>query len=90
MSQPSVPKVSTCVDCATLIIGDRLRCPACHDRYAFSLVASSHDDVDATTPRLREMNADLVPSVLVRWIVVAEILSVLVLGIVIATRGCLP
>lgn len=26
-------KVSACVDCATSIIGDRLRCPACHEQY---------------------------------------------------------
>jgi len=27
-------KVSACVDCATSIIGDHLRCPACHDQHS--------------------------------------------------------
>ena len=26
-------KVSACVDCATPIIGDRLRCPTCHEQH---------------------------------------------------------
>jgi RNA polymerase subunit RPABC4/transcription elongation factor Spt4 len=29
-----IPKVSSCVDCATPIIGDRQRCPACRYRHA--------------------------------------------------------
>lgn len=32
MSTSGAPKVSYCVDCTTAIIGDFLRCPACHDR----------------------------------------------------------
>lgn len=33
----AVPKISSCVDCATPIIGARARCPACHDRHAAAL-----------------------------------------------------
>lgn len=29
----TAPKISSCVDCATPIIGIRPRCPACADRY---------------------------------------------------------
>jgi len=41
-------KISSCVDCATPIIGERLRCPACHDRHAADLA-----DEDTTLPRER-------------------------------------
>lgn len=50
----STPKVSSCVDCGTTIIGERLRCPACHDTHAVCVVAAHSPDVpdavtDATT-----------------------------------------
>ena len=31
-------KVSTCLDCATPIIGERLRCAVCHDQHAVNLL----------------------------------------------------
>ena len=40
MTRISTPKVSSCVDCTTSIIGDRLRCPACHDQHAAKLARS--------------------------------------------------
>jgi uncharacterized membrane protein YdfJ with MMPL/SSD domain len=38
------------VDCGTPIIGERLRCPACHDRHAVGFLAG---DEDVTLPRKR-------------------------------------
>ena len=37
----SATKVSSCVECATPIIGERLRCPACHEQHASAVVAAS-------------------------------------------------
>ncbi len=34
-------KTSACVDCATPIIGDQLRCPACHADHAAAQASSS-------------------------------------------------
>lgn len=49
-----VAKISSCVDCATTIIGDRLRCPACHNQHTASLLASGEDAAlprDRVTPK---------------------------------------
>jgi len=34
-------RTSACVDCETPIIGDRLRCPACHEDHAKSMSKAS-------------------------------------------------
>jgi hypothetical protein len=84
-------KISTCVDCATTIIGECLRCPACHDRHAAELVATVMDD-DVTAPRDRhdEASGDLLPGFLVRWVVVLEVVAIVALGLILGARACLP
>jgi len=79
-------KSSTCIDCPTMIIGERLRCPACHQRHAVTLVGSLGDD-DATTRRPRA-ESDASVSLLARWAVVLEVIVAVVLGLVLAVKGC--
>jgi hypothetical protein len=74
-------KVSACINCDTTIIGDRLRCPACHDLHARSFV---FEDGDVE-------NEVAVPStfkILLTWLVAAEMLAAIVAGVVLAMRGC--
>lgn len=80
-------KISSCVDCETPIIGDRLRCPACHDLYA-AQVSASEDDV--TAPRHRGADGDLMPTFLMRWIVAAEVIAIVGLALVLMIKGCVP
>jgi hypothetical protein len=84
----SAPKVSSCVDCATPIIGDQPRCPACHDQHADDLLAGEVvGDDEATTPRDR---TDLVSTwqSLVAWLIAALIVGTTALGLALAGRGC--
>ena len=74
-------KTSACVDCATPIIGDRLRCPACHADHAARIATSM---LPAPEPR-RSFGR-----MLLTWVVGVEILAVVVCGLVLATRGCAP
>ena len=71
-------KVSACIDCATSIIGERLRCPACHDRHARAIV----DEVIA------EPRKASVLQILLGWLVAAEMIAAVVVGIAIVLRGC--
>jgi hypothetical protein len=80
-------KISTCVDCPTTIIGECLRCPACHDRHATSLAAIPLGDDDVTAPRPRHRRQE-VPGFLARSFVVIELLGILTLGLILAVRGC--
>ncbi len=76
-------QTSTCVDCGTTIIGERLRCPACHDQLAALLAATNGPEVSAR-PR---------PSFgrsLLAVTVVAEALIMIACGLVLAFRGCAP
>jgi hypothetical protein len=66
---------SACVDCATPIIGTRARCPVCRQQ---------HDD--ATRSRPQEADAGF----LVRWMVVIEVFVIVVLGVIVGARACLP
>jgi hypothetical protein len=75
-------KVSTCVDCTTTILGEALRCPACHDKHAH-LIA---DDA-ITVPRSRVTSRGW-PHVLLTWLVGMEIVASIIAGIILATRGC--
>ena len=84
MSAP-MPKVSACVDCATPIIGDQARCPACHARHVADL---AEDGGDATVPRPRVGTEDVVPSALARWVVTIEVVGAVVLGLILVVRGC--
>ena len=94
-------KISSCVDCGTPIIGDRLRCPACHDFHAARMVASHQDDAtdddatdDAVTaPRSRQRvhvvnRRSSPPGSLVRWVVAVEALGIVVLALVLLVKGC--
>ena len=81
-------KVSSCVDCATPIIGDRPRCAGCHQRHA-ALVAIPLGDDDMTTPRPRLTDGDTMPDFLARWVVGLELIVIVVLGLILAVRGCL-
>ena len=97
-------KVSTCIDCTTTIIGERLRCPACHARHADVLAATPlkdedrrtrvtapapADDDDMTVPRPRVIDGDGASGRLARWIVVLELCCVVTLGLILGVRGCL-
>lgn len=75
-------RISACVDCATPIIGERLRCPACHRVHAVVLGESS-----IGTPSAR---SDVAVSLLARWVVAAEMICIVVLGLALAVRGCTP
>lgn len=84
-------KVSSCVDCATPIIGERLRCPACHDFHAARMAASQQDDAtdDAVTaPRSRQRAHVANRHSSVRWLAVIEVLAIVGLAIVILVKGC--
>lgn len=72
-------RTSTCVDCATPIIGDRLRCPACR---ADHTAASERVSMATTRPSLWR--------VLLAWVVLIEVLAAVVFGMVLAARGCTP
>lgn len=75
--------VSACVDCALPIIGERLRCPACHDEHARSFVFEDDDDADKII--------SVPPStfkILLTWLVAAEAIAAVVAGCVLAVRGC--
>ena len=78
-------KISSCVDCATTIIGERLRCPACHERHAEKLLSG---DDDVTLPRKRSARSPSVREVLAAWLGTWLILGVLVGLLVIAKRSC--
>lgn len=72
-----VVRISACVDCATPIIGERLRCPACHQQHATVLV-------DVPVRDRARSGLDL----LARWVLAGETLCAVALGIAIAVRGC--
>lgn len=74
-------RTSTCVDCGTTIIGERLRCPACHDRIADTIAASDGPEVLTATPRSFGW-------ILLASAVVIEALFMIGCGIVLAVRGC--
>lgn len=74
-------KISSCVDCATTIIGDRLRCPACHDQHTTG-------DEDATVPRSRASREASVGEALAAWLVASLIVTVVVVLMVSAGRSC--
>lgn len=76
------PPVSTCVDCRTPIIGERLRCPACHDAHAEMFDVDV--DVDVVAPQ-REGSA---LQILLSWMVAAEVIAAILFGVVITVRGC--
>ena len=78
-------KFSSCVDCATPIIGERLRCPACHDRHAGNLLSG---DEDVTLPRRRSARSPSAREALAAWLGAAFIIVVVAIFLVIAGRSC--
>lgn len=87
-------KVSACVDCGTTVIGERPRCPACHDRHAAVMAddivtaPQTRLDVEITTPRprFRRITRGLLPA---GWIVGAEVIAIVALVAVLLAKGCL-
>lgn len=70
-------KISACVDCATTIIGERLRCPACHDQHAAGLAKT----------RVIVANVSSRGSLAV-WAIFIEVAVMVALGIALAGRAC--
>jgi len=82
------PKTSSCVDCTTTIIGERLRCPACHDRHVASLLSG---DEDVTLPRKRSAKSPADRESIFAWLGAALIIVIaaaLLVLMVLAERGC--
>lgn len=77
-----VAKISSCVDCTTTIIGERLRCPACYDQHTASLLAS---DEDVTLPRDRSRRKSSI------WPMfgAVQIAIIVVILVILAAKGCL-
>ena len=67
------PKVSACVDCSTMIIGDLLRCGACNEHHV---------------RRVAVRTAETLPRAMARWLVTIELLVIVTLGLIFAVRGC--
>ena len=85
----SATKVSSCVDCGTPIIGERLRCPACHDQHAATLVSPDAGDEDVTLPRDRTPTPKSpVREALIAWLGTVLIIALGVVLVLIAQRGC--
>jgi len=83
---PVITKVASCVDCATTLIGERLRCPACHDRHAVGLLSG---DEDMTLPRDRVSRPLSIWNRMFAWFLIAQLATIVVLLLVLAGRGCL-
>lgn len=83
----AIVKTSACVDCATPIIGEQLRCPACHDRHAVGFLADVGDE-DMTTPRDRAPEMMSTWQSLVAWLGAALIVAAIVVFLMFAGRGC--
>lgn len=81
-------KVSACVDCATPIIGERLRCPACHDAHVAQLSSSAIGDEDVTLPRGRQRKMSSARDALVAWLGACLIVTVVAVLLVAAGRSC--
>jgi RNA polymerase subunit RPABC4/transcription elongation factor Spt4 len=81
----TAPKISSCVDCATTIIGERLRCPACHDRHAASLLSGEED---VTLPRRRTAKSSSVREVVFAWLGAVLIIVIAAALLVLAGRSC--
>ena len=78
----STVKTSACVDCATPIIGDRLRCPACHADHAVTIASAPLSAPDADRPSFGRG--------LLTLVVFFEVLAVVACGLWLATKGCAP
>jgi hypothetical protein len=79
-------KFSSCVDCATPIIGEQLRCPACHDRHSKQLLLAGDEDV--TLPRDRSRQQLSMGQALLAWFVLVQVLAVVVIVLIFVGRAC--
>ena len=73
-------RTSACVDCATPIIGDRLRCPACHEDHAATIAQAPMTAPAASRESFWQ--------ILLSCVVITVILALIVCTLVLATRGC--
>lgn len=81
-------KISSCVDCGLTLLGERLRCPACHAQHATALATrevSLEEDVTVPRPRVREASA---AGLLVRLTLLLELLCVVVFSLALCVKGC--
>lgn len=82
-------KVSSCVDCKTPIIGERLRCPACHDLHASQLSAvSAVNDEDVTLRRDRLRRSPSTRDSLIAWLGAVLIVLVTAVLLLMLARSC--
>lgn len=88
-------KVSRCVGCGTPIIGERLRCPACHDEHAATIAVASDSlssgilgENDATLPRQLSRRASSVREAVVAWIGACLIVLLAAIVLIAAARSC--
>ena len=104
-SMTEAPKIASCVDCGLTLIGERLRCPACHALHASALTSSPRlavgtmvvdvEDEAITAPRPRsvlpvdEADGGMSRS-MAHWVVVLEVFFIMVLGAILGGRACMP
>lgn len=87
-------KVSSCVECQTPIIGERLRCAACHERHAAEFLDASEisvvttSDEDATLPRRRSRREPSLRDAFAAWIGSCLIVVLAVILLMITGKGC--
>lgn len=79
-------KISACVDCGTTIIGERLRCPACHEDHAADLLESS--DAGEVTIARDSVEKLLIWQVLLAWFVLAQFITIGMILLILSGRGC--
>lgn len=80
-----VAKISHCLDCETTIIGERLRCPACHDQHTTSLLASGED---VTLPRDRVRRKSSIWRVALPVFGAVQLAIIVVILVVSTAKGC--
>jgi len=77
-------RVTACIDCATTILGERLRCPRCHEEHARSVIATPVGP-PITAPTL--MSRGLLGA-LIAWLVLVEVVTTIVLVAIVTLKGC--
>ena len=68
-------KVSSCVDCKTTIIGDRARCPACHERHKIEVEIGKVKDRP-------------ISRIVISWLLALQLAAIMVGLVVMALRSC--
>lgn len=75
--------VTTCIECGVTILGERLRCPSCHQGHARAI--SETEVVEEEEPSFLEKG---IFHALLAWVVGFEILMLFVLAAVFWVQGC--